>query len=82
MKALVQRVLCSSVTVGDREVNSIGRGMCVLLGISKKDTQKEAEWMATKLINLRIFEDPESGKGWNKSVADLGMEILCVSQVS
>ena len=37
---------------------------------------------ATKLINLRIFEDPESGKGWNKSVADLGMEILCVSQVS
>ena len=63
MKALVQRVLRSSVTgnpsqnqlfrckreillaVGDREVSSIGQGMCVLLGISRYDTQKEAEWM-------------------------------------
>ena len=36
---------------------------------------------ATKLVNLRVFDDPETGKAWDKSVADLGLEILCVSQV-
>lgn len=39
-------------------------------------------YRARKLMNLRVFEDPTSGKGWEKSVSDLGLEILCVSQVS
>lgn len=80
MKALVQRVTCASVTVGEREVSAIGKGMCVLLGISRHDTQREAEWMATKLTNLRIFDNPKTGKPWDKSVVEVGMEILCVSQ--
>lgn len=80
MKALVQRVMRASVTVGEREVSAIGRGICVLLGISRDDTQQEAEWMATKLVNLRVFDDPETGKAWDKSVTDVGFEILCVSQ--
>ncbi|CAI8037102.1 D-aminoacyl-tRNA deacylase 1 [Geodia barretti] len=80
MKALVQRVTRASVTVGEREVSAIGKGICVLLGISRDDSPKEAEWLATKLVNLRVFDDPETGKAWDKSVADLGLEILCVSQ--
>jgi D-tyrosyl-tRNA(Tyr) deacylase len=80
MKALVQRVTSASVTVDGKVINSVGRGMCVLLGISRKDTPQELEWMAKKLLNLRIFPDPLTNKQWEKSVIDLGLEILCISQ--
>ncbi|KAB0383234.1 hypothetical protein FD755_005151 [Muntiacus reevesi] len=58
---------------------AIGRGICVLLGISLEDTQKELEHMVRKILNLRVFED-ESGKHWSKSVMDKQYEVLCVSQ--
>ncbi|XP_023073545.2 D-aminoacyl-tRNA deacylase 1 isoform X2 [Piliocolobus tephrosceles] len=79
MKAVVQRVTRASVTVGGEQISAIGRGICVLLGISLEDTQKELEHMVRKILNLRVFED-ESGKHWSKSVMDKQYEILCVSQ--
>ncbi|XP_011834926.1 PREDICTED: D-tyrosyl-tRNA(Tyr) deacylase 1 [Mandrillus leucophaeus] len=68
-----------SSLVGGEQISAIGRGICVLLGISLEDTQKELEHMVRKILNLRVFED-ESGKHWSKSVMDKQYEILCVSQ--
>ena len=79
MKAMVQRVTWASVTVGGEQISTIGRGICVLLGISLEDTQKELEHMVWKILNLRVFED-EGGKHWSKSVMDKQYEVLCVSQ--
>ncbi|XP_004404222.1 PREDICTED: D-tyrosyl-tRNA(Tyr) deacylase 1 [Odobenus rosmarus divergens] len=79
MKAVVQRVTRASVTVGGEQISAIGRGICVLLGISLEDTQKDLEHMVRKILNLRVFED-ESGKHWSKSVMDKQYEVLCISQ--
>jgi hypothetical protein len=61
MKALLQRVSHASVTVDGAIVGQIGRGFCVLLGVTHSDTQAEAEWLANKIAGLRLFED-EAGK--------------------
>ncbi|GAB6022355.1 D-tyrosyl-tRNA(Tyr) deacylase [Chamberlinius hualienensis] len=79
MKAVIQRVLSASVSVDNEVISSIGRGICVLIGISRHDSVKDVEYIIRKLINLRIFED-ENGKRWSKSVKDLKYEILSVSQ--
>lgn len=79
MKAIIQRVTQASVTVGEETVSSIGRGLCVLLGISIDDTQKDADYIVRKILNLRLFED-ENGKAWTKSVMEKEFEVLCVSQ--
>ncbi|MEQ2172386.1 D-tyrosyl-tRNA(Tyr) deacylase, partial [Goodea atripinnis] len=64
---------------GEDQVSSIGRGICVLLGISVDDTQRDAEYMVRKILNLRLFED-ENGRAWAKSVMEREFEVLCVSQ--
>jgi D-tyrosyl-tRNA(Tyr) deacylase len=74
----VQRVSEASVTVGDEEVAAIGPGLLVLLGVRHGDGEAEADRLAAKLLALRVFEDAE-GK-LNLSVADVGGEVLCVSQ--
>ncbi|XP_070683970.1 D-aminoacyl-tRNA deacylase 1 [Pempheris klunzingeri] len=79
MKAIIQRVTKASVTVGEEQVSSIGRGLCVLLGISVEDTHRDAEYIVRKILNLRLFED-ENGRAWSKSVMDKEFEVLCVSQ--
>lgn len=79
MRAVVQRVVKASVTVDDELISSIGRGICVLVGISRDDTKKDVEYMVRKLLNLRIFED-DKGKRWSTSVKDKQYEILLVSQ--
>jgi D-aminoacyl-tRNA deacylase len=78
MRALVQRVSDASVTVDGDEVASIGRGLLVLLGVRQGDGEAEADRIAMKLLALRVFED-EAGK-MNRSVGDVGGEVLCVSQ--
>ncbi|CAH1791967.1 unnamed protein product [Owenia fusiformis] len=65
--------------VGDEVVSSIGKGICVLVGISRDDTTKESDILARKILNLRIF-DSDAGKRWNKNVMDKKYEVLCVSQ--
>ncbi|XP_047119349.1 D-aminoacyl-tRNA deacylase 1-like [Schistocerca piceifrons] len=79
MKAVIQRVLKASVTVDGEVISSIGKGLCVLVGISRDDTEADMEYLARKLLNLGIFED-DNGKRWNLSVRDKNLEILCVSQ--
>uniref|UniRef100_A0A1Q3F3T4 D-aminoacyl-tRNA deacylase n=1 Tax=Culex tarsalis TaxID=7177 RepID=A0A1Q3F3T4_CULTA len=80
MKAIIQRVTTAKVTVGDELVSSIGRGLCVLVGISSDDNANDVDWMARKLLNIRLFEDPANGKRWSQSVLDQRLELLCVSQ--
>ncbi|MGN1317331.1 MAG: D-aminoacyl-tRNA deacylase [Acutalibacteraceae bacterium] len=78
MRAVIQRVLESSVSVDGKTVGESGKGYMILLGVVKGDTQKEAELLARKTASLRVFED-ENGK-MNKSVLDIGGEILAISQ--
>ncbi|CAJ0582319.1 unnamed protein product, partial [Mesorhabditis spiculigera] len=79
MKAIIQRVTKASVTVGGEVISSIGKGLCVLVGIHRDDKIEDMEFIARKIVNLRLF-DAEDGKKWDKSVKDLDLEILSVSQ--
>lgn len=78
MRALIQRVLESKVAVNDAVVGSIQKGLLVLVGIGKNDTEKDIDWMTNKVVNLRIFSD-EAGK-MNKSICDINGDLLIVSQ--
>jgi len=78
MKAVIQRVSSASVTVDGAIVGQIGQGIMVLLGVEKGDTEAPADWLAEKIVALRIFED-EAGK-MNRSLADIGGGLLAVSQ--
>ena len=78
MRAVIQRVNKASVSVDGRVVGSIGHGLVILVGIRVGDTEAEAQWMASKIATLRIFDD-EEGK-LNRSVLDVGGSILAISQ--
>jgi D-aminoacyl-tRNA deacylase len=78
MRALLQRVSRASVTVEGRIVGKIGPGLVILLGVTHNDGRGEADWLASKIAGLRIFED-EAGK-MNLSLADIGGECLVISQ--
>lgn len=78
MRAVVQRVKKSSVTVDEKITGKIGQGLMVLIGVEDGDSEKDAEYIADKVCGLRIFED-EQGK-MNLSVEDIGGEVLAVSQ--
>ena len=78
MKALLQRVSQASVSVAGEEVGRIGRGLVVFLGVADGDTEKDAQYLMQKIINLRIFADSE--QKFNLSALDVGGELLLVSQ--
>jgi D-tyrosyl-tRNA(Tyr) deacylase len=78
MIAVVQRVKESSVTINDAVVGAIGPGLTVLLGVAEGDREADANYLAAKVSNLRIFED-DSGK-MNRSLLDTGGGMLVVSQ--
>jgi D-tyrosyl-tRNA(Tyr) deacylase len=78
MKAVVQRVTHSDVKANDQQIGAIENGLLVLLGVGHDDTQKQAKWLAEKIVNLRIFED-QDGK-MNRSLQDIGGGMLVVSQ--
>ena len=78
MKVVVQRSLKSSVSVDGKLINKIDSGLMLLVGIAVDDTTKDIDWMVNKVLNLRIFDD-ENGV-MNKSILDVGGEILSISQ--
>ena len=78
MKVVIQRVTRASVTIEQQLFSSIGKGMLILVGIQSDDTDDDINWLASKIVNLRIFDD-ENGV-MNKSILDTGGEILTVSQ--
>jgi len=78
VRALVQRVSEASVITGDRVAGAIGRGLLVLLGVKRGDTEAHAEYLAKKVVQLRVFADAD-GK-MNLSLLDISGELLVVSQ--
>lgn len=78
MRVLIQRVSRARVAVGQDIVGEIGRGLCVFLGVGKQDNEQNADFFADKVRNLRVFDDEQAKM--NRSVADIGGEVLLVSQ--
>jgi D-tyrosyl-tRNA(Tyr) deacylase len=78
VKALLQRVTSASVSVAGEVVGSIGRGLVVFVGVANGDTEKDAQYLAQKVVNLRIFADQEDR--FNLSALDIKGELLLVSQ--
>lgn len=78
MRLLVQRVKNAKVVVDKETVGEIGKGFLVLCGITHLDTEKEADYLANKLCNLRVFED--ENEKMNLSIKDIEGELLIVSQ--
>jgi D-tyrosyl-tRNA(Tyr) deacylase len=78
MVAVIQRVKNASVSVENNLVSSIGKGLLVLLGISHDDTQEDLEWLAAKIVQMRIFADKD--QKMNLSLIDIDGEILIISQ--
>lgn len=78
MRAVVQRVSCAKVTVEKEITGEIGKGLLILLGVSTEDSEKDAEYLLEKSLNLRIFEDAEDKM--NLSLLDISGELLIVSQ--
>jgi D-tyrosyl-tRNA(Tyr) deacylase len=78
MRALLQRVSRASVTVEDKVISRIGKGLVILLGVGHGDGEGQASFLAEKIANLRVFED-EQGKT-NLSILDVGGEAIVVSQ--
>lgn len=78
MRGVVQRVSRAKVTVDGEVTGEIGRGILLLLGVAVTDTEKEADYLVEKTLNLRIFEDADDKM--NLSLLDIGGELLVVSQ--
>lgn len=78
MRAVIQRVSEASVEISDSVVGQIGPGLVVLLGVGRDDVNADADYLAEKIVNLRVFED-DNGK-MNRSISETGGSILVVSQ--
>lgn len=89
MRVVIQKVKNASVTVDEKVISSIGKGLMILVGISTTDTEEDISRLSKKLLSLRVFEDMTqsantttkfTGKPWAKSIIDIQGEILSVSQ--
>lgn len=78
MRAVVQRVSSSKVTVDENTIGSVKKGLLVLLGVTHEDTSAEVDYLLEKIVNLRIFED--ENEKMNLSLKDIEGELLVVSQ--
>ncbi|MCI5618711.1 MAG: D-aminoacyl-tRNA deacylase [Rikenellaceae bacterium] len=78
MRLVIQRVSHASVSVDGKKVSSIGKGLLILVGVEKGDTEDDAKWLASKTAGMRIFGD--AGGVMNCSVVDVDGELLAISQ--
>jgi len=78
MRVVIQRVSKASVMVDAKIISEIGKGMLILVGIEDEDNQEDIDWLTTKILQLRIFDDDAGVK--NLSIKDIDGEILIVSQ--
>lgn len=78
MRAIIQRVSKASVTVDGQQTGAVGKGLMILLGIEDADNIDDVQWLGKKIVQLRIFNDPEGVM--NLSIADVDGDILLVSQ--
>lgn len=78
MRIVIQRVIRASVSICGELHSSIGSGLMVLVGVAEGDTEADMEWLASKTVQMRIFDDADVVM--NRSVADVGGEVLAVSQ--
>ncbi|ODS32926.1 MAG: D-tyrosyl-tRNA(Tyr) deacylase [Candidatus Scalindua rubra] len=78
MRAVVQRVISASIKVDSKQINKIDKGIVAFVGIGREDTDKDADYVASKIMGLRIFEDND-GK-MNLSLKDFNGQVLIVSQ--
>ena len=78
MRVVIQRVKDASVTVDGSVVGAIAEGLLIYFGVAKGDEDKAAEWLAEKIVKLRIFHDDE--QKMNRSLRDVGASVLVVSQ--
>src|SRR3954454_3847167 len=78
MRAVIQRVSCASITIGGQRTSEIQNGLLILLGIEETDTSEDVEWLAGKIVRLRLFND-EAGV-MNRSIQESGGDLLVVSQ--
>jgi D-aminoacyl-tRNA deacylase len=78
MKIVLQRVSSASVTIDNKIVAEIQKGLLVLIGIEDEDNQEDTDWLVSKIVNLRIF--PDENEVMNLSIKDIDGEIIVVSQ--
>ncbi|CAL8146807.1 unnamed protein product [Prunus armeniaca] len=80
MRAVVQRVASASVEVEGRTVSEIGPGLLVLVGLHESDSDSDADYICRKVLNMRLFPNESSGRGWDQNVMQRNYEVLLVSQ--
>ena len=80
MRIVIQRVKFSQVTVNGEVVGKIGRGLNLLVGIASTDTETELDFLARKCLELRLFGSEEESDRWEKSIQEIGGELLVISQ--
>ncbi len=78
MRAVIQRVSYAAVTVGEKIVGEISKGLLIFLGVGKNDADSDSEWLIRRITQLRIFEDTEGRM--NQSLADVEGSVLLISQ--
>ncbi len=78
MRVVLQRVSSASVSVGGEQVGVIGKGLLLLVGVEALDTAEDIDWLAQKIVSLRLFADAMGG--WTLSVLEAGGDVLVVSQ--
>ncbi|XP_068324755.1 uncharacterized protein [Pyrus communis] len=80
MRAVVQRVASASVEVEGRIVSEIGPGLLVLVGLHDSDSTSDADYICRKVLNMRLFPNESTGRGWDQNVMQRNYEVLLVSQ--
>ncbi|KAK8776056.1 hypothetical protein V5799_030598 [Amblyomma americanum] len=79
LRAEIETRLCLTPPCCDARRHPAGRGLCVLVGIHRDDTEDDIDYIVRKVLNLKLFDD-DGGKRWKQSTRDLQFEVLCVSQ--